>query len=331
MHTRKQAIARAVSAAVAVLCFGTIGYMVIEDATFLDALYMTTITVTTIGFSEVFPLTLAGQLFTIFMAFAGIGVILLVGTEVGRVVLEGDIGQLLGIRRDLKVIKRLSDHIVVCGYGRMGSAVVDVLRSRKVAFVVVERDKDKCARMATERIPVISGDATVESVQRAANITSARAFLACLADDAHNVFAILLARQLNPSVNIIARAVFDEAEERLSMAGADKVINPYRLGGTRLALTALTPTVMDFVEASLTGSAVDLELAEIEIHDHSDLIGKTVAGADIRRRFGVLIVALKRGGKSIFNPGPDELINEGDVLVTLGPRSNLLSLEKASQ
>ena len=331
MQSRRRAILRTASAAAIVLSIGTIGYMLIEGAGFFQALYMTTITVTTIGFSEVFPLSEIGQLFTIFMAFAGIGVILLVGTEFGRVVLEGNIGRLLGIRRDLKVIKQLSNHIVVCGYGRMGSAVVEVLRARKVGHVVVEKNKEKCPQMEEFKIPFIIGDATVESVQRAANITSAKAFLTCLADDAHNVYAILLARQLNPSVIIIARAVSEEAEERLRMAGSDKVINPYRLGGTRLALTALTPTVMDFLEASLTGSAEDLELAEIEIQDHSDLIGKTVAGADVRRRYGVLIVALKRGRKSIFNPGPDELISQGDVLVTLGPQSSLLSLEKASQ
>lgn len=331
LSPRLRAIARTTSAAILVLVAGTSGYMLIEGMTFFDALYMTTITVTTIGFQEVAPLSPIGRIFTIFMAFAGIGVILLVGTEFGKLVLEGRIGWLLGIRRDLTMSKRLSNHIVVCGYGRMGRTVVEVLRQRRTPFVVVEQEKESCRELEEIRVPVVHGDATQEAILRLARVEKARSFLACLADDAHNVFAILLARQLNPSITIIARAVEEQAEERLRLAGADQVTNPYRLGGMRLAMTALKPTVMDFVESSLAGTSEDLELAEVAVHENSELAGKTLAGADVRRRFGIIVVALKRADKSTFNPGPDEVIRAGDVLVTLGPLSCLERLEEASE
>jgi voltage-gated potassium channel len=145
------------------------------------------------------------------------------------------------------------------------------------------------------------------------------------------VYSILIARQLNPDITIIARAVEDGAEKRLELAGANRVLNPYRAGGTRLALTALKPTVTDFVEASLMGSSMELELAEVTVHPSSDLVGKTLAGAGVRQRFGIIVVALKHGDKNIFNPGPDERIEAGDVLVALGPINALDGIEKATQ
>jgi voltage-gated potassium channel len=313
-----------------VLAAGTVGYMILEEQSFVNALYMTTITVTTVGYREAFPLSAGGQVFTIFLAFAGVGVILLIASEFGRLVLRADIGEMFGIRRDQKMLAKLNNHIVVCGHGRMGSAVVEVLLERRVPFAVVELDERGCRALAENQIPFIHGDATHERVQRDAGVERAKTFIACLADDAHNVFSILLARQLNPDVNIIARAVKEEAEERLRMAGANQVINPYRSGGLRLAFTAIKPTVMDFVEASLAGTSVELELAEIVVHPRSELAGKTLAGAEVRQRFGIIIVALKRGEQATFNPGPDELIEAGDTLIALGPTQALEQIEQAS-
>jgi len=320
---------RTATAAVLVIVIGTSGYMIIEDMSTFDALYMTTITVTTIGFKEVVPLSTGGQLFTILMAFAGVGVILLVAGELGHTVLETDLRRIVGLRRDLSMIKRMSNHIVVCGYGRMGRAVVEVLKERQVPFVVVESSHDTCQRLEEERIPFVEGDATKETTLRAARLPEAKTLLACLTDDALNVFAILLVRQLNPNVVTIARAVEEGSEERLRLAGAHKVINPYRIGGTRLAYTALKPTVMDFIDASVSSNSVELELAEFVVASNSELAGKTLAGADVRRRFGVIVVALQRGTASTFNPEPDSQIEAGDVLVALGPLRALERIEQA--
>jgi len=328
--SRYRVIIQATAVGTVVLVVGTFGYMAIEKMSFFDALYMTTITVTTIGFREVAPLSPEGRVFTMVMAFIGIGVILMIASELAHAVIDADIRRFLGQRRDWTMIKRLHDHIVVCGHGRMGGAVVDVLRDRRVPFVVVEADQARCNALEDQKIHVINGDATRERVLKAARVDHATTFIACLADDAHNVFTILLARQLNPDIVIIARAVEEGSEKRLELAGADRVINPYRMGGMRLAFTALKPTVMDFIEASLTGTSVELELAEIKVHHSSELAGKTLAGADVRRRFGIIVVALKRGNQSTFNPGPDEQIEAGDVLVTLGPIQALERIEQAS-
>ena len=329
--TRSQALRRSVIAGLCVTVGGTLGYMVIEGQGIVASLYMTAITVTTVGYREAFPLSKAGQIFTMVLAFAGVGVILLIAAEFGRLLLQADLRELIGLRRDHKMLEKLSDHIVVCGHGRMGRAVVEVLRERRVPFVVVDIDESRCRSLADAQIPFVHGDATQEPVLREARVGTAKTVLACLADDAHNVFAILLARQMNPRVTVIARAVEEGSEERLRLAGADQVINPYRLGGMRLAFTALKPTVMDFIEASLPGTSVDLELAEIVVSPHSNLAGKTLAGAEVRQRFGIIVVALKRGDSSTFNPGPDERIEAGDTLVALGPLQALERIEQASQ
>ncbi|MCU0304006.1 MAG: potassium channel protein [Thermoanaerobaculales bacterium] len=326
---RLQAFVKSIFAGVVVLASGTAGYVVIEDMNAFDALYMTTITVTTIGFKEVFPLSTGGRVFTMLLAFAGVGVILLIASEFARVMLETDLRRVLGIRRELKLMKRLRNHIVVCGHGRMGRAVVDVLRQRGIPFVVVETDPERCSLLEDNGLPVVRGDATEEKVLASTNITEARTIITCLADDAHNVYTILLARQLNPKVTVIARAVESGAEERLRLAGADRVLNPYTLGGTRLALTALKPTVTDFIDQSLLGSSVELELAEIVVDPSSELAGKTLAGAEVRRRFGIIVVALKRGDRAIFNPGAEETIEGGDVLVALGPLAAIERVERA--
>lgn len=328
---KRRVILRSMLLGLSILFLGTFGYMVIEGQSALNAFYMTTITVTTVGFREAFPLSPAGQAFTILLAFGGIGVILLIASEFARAILDTDIRRMFGIRRDLTMFKKLSNHIVVLGYGRMGQAVVEVLRDRHVPFAVVDLDPERCQELEEEHQPVVRGDATQDDVLRAVGVSRASTLITCLADDAHNVYSILLARQLNPNITVIARAVEDGAEERLRLAGANRVLNPYKVGGTRLAITALKPTVTDFIDASLSGSSMELELAEVVVHPSSDLAGKTLAGAGVRQRFGIIVVALKRGDKSTFNPGPDELIEAGDVLVTLGPIQALERIERATQ
>jgi voltage-gated potassium channel len=325
------ALIKSMTFGILVVAGGTVGYIVIERMNAFDALYMTTITVTTIGFREVFPLSTAGRIFTMVLAFAGIGVILLIASEFARVMLETDLRRVLGIRRELKLMKRLTNHIVVCGHGRMGQAVVDVLHQRRLPFVVVDIDPDHCRALEDQGQHVVRGDATEEKVLASTNIAHAKTIITCLADDAHNVYTILLARQLNPAITVIARAVETGAEERLKLAGADRVLNPYKTGGMRLAMTAIKPTATDFIDQSLFGSSVNLELAEILIQPSSELAGKTLAGAEVRKRFGIIVVALKRGDRAIFNPDAQERIEGGDVLVVLGPLAAIERVEKAVQ
>lgn len=327
----RRVLLRSLGLGLAVIGFGTVGYMTIEDQSLLDAFYMTAITVTTVGFREAFPLSAEGKAFTIMLSFGGISVILVIASEFARAMLDTDVRRMIGLRRDLSMIKKLNNHIVVCGHGRMGHAVVEVLRERGIDFAVVELDQERSRVLEDDHQPVVRGDATNEKDLIAAGIDRAATLIACLADDAHNVYTILIAKQLNPDITVIARAVEDGAEDRLKLAGADRVLNPYRDGGTRLAITALKPTVTDFLEASLGGSSVELELTEVVVHPSSDLAGKTLAGAEVRQRFGIIVVALKRGEESTFNPGPHEMIEAGDVLVALGPTQALERIEQATQ
>ena len=255
---RRRVFLRSLALGLSVLSVGTVGYMVIEDQSLLNAFYMTAITVTTVGYREAFPLSPEGQAFTIFLAFGGVSVILVIASQFARAMLDADVRRMIGLRRDLSMMKKLKNHIVVCGHGRMGQAVVEVLRERDIAFAVVELDPERCRDLEDNHQPVVRGDATNEKDLLAARVDCAATLIACLADDAHNVYTILTAKQLNPNITVIARPVEDGAEDRLRLAGADRVLNPYRDGGTRLALTALKPTVTDFLEASLGGSSVEL-------------------------------------------------------------------------
>ncbi len=330
MNTRLLAAARVVWLALAVLAAGTTGYAIIERVPVFDALYMTVITVSTIGFREVFPLSTAGRAFTMLLAVAGVGIMLYAVSVVAGIIVETDLRRMFGLRREHRMIHRLSGHLVVCGAGRTGQAVAEILHGRRERFVVVERDAAGCRALEEAGILVVQGDATSEEVLRSAGIERASTMIACLADDAHNVYAILLARRLNPGLKIIARATEDGSEDPLRLAGADTVINPYRTGAMRIAYTALKPTVIDFLDASLPGTDSELELAEIRVGPHSELAGKTLAGANVRQRFGLIVVALRRQNTSLFNPRPDIRIEPGDVLVALGPTQSVEKLERAS-
>ena len=245
-----------------------------------------------------------------------------------RAILEVNLRRFIDKNRELTVIKRMSDHIIVCGHGRLGQAVAEVLIESSVPFVVVEESGKVCDQLEENRIPIVQGDATREEVLSAAGIQRAKTFLSCLGDDAHNVYAILLARQLQPEITIIGLAVEDGAEERLRLAGAHQVINPYKLGGRRLALTAIKPQMMDFIDASLLDSNMELELAEITVRAGSELEGRTLAEAHVRRNFGIIIIARKRGDDTCFNPPSDFRMREGDILVGLGPLDALEQAER---
>jgi len=328
---RRRAVFRTSLAGAAVMLVGTLGYMMIEKLSFLNALYMTTITVTTIGFKEVVPLSPAGRFFTIFMAFAGVGTIFLAGTEIARAIVDTNIRRIIDKRRENSMIKLLSEHIIVCGHGRIGRAVTDSLRDEGTPFVVIDSDPEVCAMLAEENVAVIEGDSTREESLEAAGIRRASTFLACLGNDAEDVFSILLARQLNPSLKIIAVAREEESIARLRLAGAQTVINPYQLGGVRLALSATKPAVMEFIDASLLGGNLDLELAEIRIEEGSRLSRRTLAEARVRSEYGIIVVALKKSEESIFNPHAGVRIEEDDILIALGPPESLAQAALAAR
>ncbi len=325
MRTR---LARAAALLAAILVLGTFGYRVFEHASWWDAFYMTMLTVTTVGFNEVSSLSRGGQFTTVFLLLAGLGVLLLVASEIGRTVVEGELRDALGQVRRLRMIESLSGHEIVCGWGRMGQAVVEELRRARRDVVVVESKPEKVARLRAAEIPSVDGDATSESALRAAGIERARGLVACLNDDAHNVYTVLTARSLNPDLFIVARAGEEGAETRLLRAGANRVVNPYQHGGARLAQLVVKPAVVDFLDFSMgAGKMPGLELEQVRLGSSSPLVGATLAEADLRRRCGVGVVGVQRGSTLFPNPEPNLALHYGDVLVVLGVRDHLDEFE----
>ncbi len=302
-----------------IIVSGATGYHLLEGAPWEDAFYMTFITVTTIGFGEVFPLSRAGRYFTMALGVGGIGIIFWVGTEFARSILESEVLRLMGLGREK--MRKLHGHFIICGYGRMGRWAVERIQHNREPLVVVDLSLESTQELRLHGIANVQGDASTELALREAGIGRAKGLIVCLPDDAHNVYTVLLARQLNPSLRIIARALEEGAEGRLRLAGADKVLNPYRLGGNRLALSAMKPTLSDFLDISLEYEDKDLVLEEIELGARSPFLGRSLAGADIRKKFEIMVIGLKRDDKAVFNPSPTELLREGDILVAIGPLS----------
>ena len=306
---------------------GTVGYRAIEHASWWDSFYMTVITLTTVGYGEVFPLSRSGEAFTVLLLLAGLGLLIVVATEAARSVVEGEVAAALGLRRRSRMMERLDGHEIVCGWGRMGQAVVEELQRLGRPFVVIERNPDKVARLQAAGLPCIAGDATAEASLHAAGAERARGLVACLNDDAHNVYTVLTARSINPRLYIVARAGQEGAEERIVRAGADRVVNPYHLGGLRLAHVLVKPAVVDFLEVSLGPRGAELQLEQVRLEASSPLVGCTLAAAELRSRWGVGVVGVQRGERLFPNPEPHFELAVGDVLVVLGPRERLERFE----
>ena len=234
-------LARATVLVLGLFLAGAAGYTLVEGVPWWDAFYMTVITITTVGFGHVFPLSPAGQALTVALLGAGIGVSLFLASEVGRSIMEGELQRYLGHVRRVRMIERMSGHDIVCGYGRMGRAAVEALRRAGRPVVVVEARAEHTDELSAVGLPVVAGDATREASLRAANVENARGLVCCLADDAQNLYAVLTARSLNPRLAIAARAAGEGAEQRILQAGADEVVNPYQLGGARLAQLLVDP------------------------------------------------------------------------------------------
>lgn len=328
MHTRLRRILAALGA---VFVLGTVGYRLIEDADWWESFYMTAITLTTVGYREVFPLSHAGEAFTVVLLLVGLGVLLLAATEMARSTIEGEIRQAFGRFRRSRMIVAFSGHHIVCGWGRMGQAVVQELRNAKHQVVIIESSPEKVHALQDANLPVVAGDATDPATLEAAGVRRASGLVSCLDDDAHNVYAVLTARSLNPSLTIVARASGEGAEDRLHRAGADRVVNPYLLGGIRLAHLLEKPAVVDFLDFSrIGGSKAGLHLAELPLAAAPSLVGRALGAADLQGRWGMGVIALLRDTEFLPNPDPALVLRENDVLVVLGTREGLEAMKSAA-
>lgn len=311
---------------VAVLLGGTIGYVVIEGWNVLDSLYMTVITVATVGFREVHPLSEAGHWFTIFLVFAGVGGIAYSIGTIAEFMVEGHLLELLEGRRMAKRISELRDHYVVVGMGRVGSVVCRTLDDQGVPFIVVDQCEE-CVSEAEENGWIyLQGDATSEEVLAAAGVGRAKGLVTALDTDADNLFVALTARGLNPKLYIVARSSSLTSEAKILRAGADRVITPNVIGGRRMATSLLNPLVADYLDTVTHKDELEYRLEALHVSEDSALVGRSIGEARIRDVTGSFILAISCDGVMDSNPSADRVLKAGDQLVVLGTRSQLDAL-----
>lgn len=315
------------AAILATVFLGMVGYRALEGWSWFDGLYMTVITLATIGYGETHPLTAAGRVFTIILIVVGVTIFGFLISILTQAVVETEIASVLGRRKLFKDISQLKDHYILCGAGRVGARVIDELKRKDVDYVVIERDEAVAERLLTKGHLVLIGDATDETVLEGARIRSAKSLITAASTDAENVYIVLTARGLNPDLYIVTRANDQAAERQLLRAGANKVISPVLIGSHRMAQAALTPAVADFIELTTMTESLDLHFEQVRITSGSMLDGKQIKDSRIRSEHNAMIVAITPlEGEMIFNPNGEQTLRAGDLLIAIGTRAGLLKL-----
>lgn len=309
---------------VLILLAGTAGYVILEGWPVLDALYMTIITITTVGFGEVNVVSSGGRIFTICIIFMGMGTIAYSLGMVAQLMVETQVKTVLGRRKLGRKLRSIKNHYIVCGFGRIGKIIARGLKAHGVPVVVIDQSLDSKEILEEENIPHIIGDATSDDNLIEAGIERAKGLVTVVLSDADNLFITMTARGLNPKLFIVSRADDDATEKKLMRAGASKVVLPYLIGGMRMVHTILRPAVMDFIDFTMHKSNIELKLEELLVGERSRLSGVSLINSGIRKEMNVIIVAIrKQGGEMVFNPSSETVIEAGDTLIALGPVKDL--------
>ena len=315
------------------LCFvfllGSLCYHFIWGWPFPDAVYMTIITLSTVGFKEVRPLVTTSQrLFTSALILSGVGLMFYTMGTLVEYLMEGEIEGRFWRRRMKNKIQKLRDHYIVCGFGRVGGEVARVLENARVPFVIIERAAEELLRARKLGYLCVEGDASSDAILREAGIERAKGLIAAAGNDAENIFIVLSARFLRPDLFIVARACHEEAESKLRSAGANRVIMPLRIGGSRMAMLALRPHVVDLIDSMLLSRNGALEVEEIDIVRGSPLVGKSVKEAEEIAQNASILAVRKRDGTLLSKPRDEVILEEGDVLIIIGRREQLREVEE---
>ncbi|WP_167940962.1 potassium channel family protein [Desulfobaculum xiamenense] len=306
---------------------GVYAYMEIEGWNYLDSFFMVLIALSTVGFEEVHPLSEKGMILTSILILLGVGNFAFLVGSFTQILVEGRLQTVWGRLRVQKAIDGLSNHIIVCGYGRIGSIAVREILREGIPVVSIEKAPDLLAKMEEDDVLYISGDATDDEVLDRAGISRAKALITALSQEADNVYVALTARQINPDLYIVARADHETHISRLERAGADRVMLPHTLGGVRMAQSVLRPTVTSFLELTLSKHELDLNMEELEITERSEFKGKNLIESKLRQRFNIIVISIKKAdGKMIFNPSAQTVLEEGDTIVIVGNKENLREL-----
>lgn len=307
---------------------GTAWYWLVEGWSALDAFYMTVITLTTVGFQEIYPLGARGRLFTTFLILLGVGGVAYGLSTVGEYLLTAGVIERLQKRGVMREIKKMDGHLIICGAGRVGMTAGATMEEMGSSFVLIDEDPQDLEEAHERGWVALEGDATRDEMLQDAGIERASGLLVCTGSDATNLFIVLSARALNPDLFIVARSIDAANDAKMRRAGADKVISPYQIGGRHMANLALRPHVTEFLDVVTLDSGLELWLEEVMVRQDSEMAGKTVVEADLRRRTGVTLIALLRGqDKTMLTPDENTRFEVGDELIVLGTRSQLSRLE----
>ncbi|WLR51956.1 potassium channel protein [Bacillus tianshenii] len=326
MREYRQVIAAFVGVT-AVMLIGTIGFHYLEGMTFFDSLWLTVITVLTVGYGDLSPQTTAGKTFTLFLVPLGVGVATYGVGSFGALILEGRLKNTFGRKRMDKKIHQLEGHVIVCGIGRVGRQVLKQLERQDIEFVIVDRDEELLERYRHGHL-YVTGDATRDDILKKAGIEQASGLIATLPADAENVFITLTAKGLNPKIKVVSRIDREESEEKLFRAGADQVVNTSSIGGSRMALSLMKPNSVEYMDVLFETGNKQYSVEEIIIEEQSIIVGKTLGDSNIRDEHGVTIVAIKRGDEILTHPSSDDRLLAGDLVIVFGARTDLDRFEK---
>jgi voltage-gated potassium channel len=319
------------AALIALTTLGTAAYVVLEGLSLVDALYLTTVTISTVGYGDIVPKTPAGKLLTVTLIFLGVGVALYWLGTLAELLVEGKLRELLGRNAMQRELSKFHGHVIVCGYGRFGRAVVEELTRGRARCVILDSNPALRDDLEAEGVPYLIGSALSEDVLESARLAHAKAIVLAIPSDSDNVFITLSARERNPAIRVHARAESEAGARRLRLAGADQVISAYQSGGSRIAAAIVRPAVVDFLEISTLGHDERVALEEIRVGSRSAIVGRPL-GAIEHDHPRVRIIALKRADEAMsITPDPKNRVADGDFLVVVGERAGLDDLAQLAQ
>ena len=316
----------------ALILLGTFGYFWLEGMNIVDALYMTVITISTVGFGEVRALSPLGRMFTIALILGGGGLAAFSVTVAVDFIMSGEWRVYWQTRRRFQMLSKLIDHVIICGFGRVGTHVADELDAEHVPFIIVDTNEDRVAHAQKRGYLAITGNAANETLLQKVKIEHARAMVAAVDSDAENVFITLTAHSLNPDLYIVARANYEESEPKLISAGANRTMMPYLISGKRIVTTLIRPSVADFLDEVVHAGGLEFFLEEVRVEPGSTLAGKTISEAQVRNQLGVTILACRtQEGSFDTRIGPETILQPGGLLIVLGTREDLHEIMKLAQ
>jgi voltage-gated potassium channel len=314
----------------ALLLFGTAGFILVDGYGLFDAFYMTAITITTVGYFEVQPLTHAGRVFNTILLLFGVVVMFYIMGSITQLLIEIELGNLFGKRRNKKMINQLKDHYIICGYGRVGRAAAQELARSGKPFLIIDHNEGRVERAMRQGLLAVNAEASHDDTLREVGVERAKGLIAALATDADNLYLILSAKTLNPLLNVVTRVSEEESVPKMKRAGADAVLLPYTVAGSRLAQAIVRPHVFEFLDVtSMKQMGLDVGIEQVRVAERCALDGKSLRDLQLRRDLGIIVLAIRRADSRMdFNPAAETTLHGDDHLIVMGDSDAVRKLEE---